>query len=671
MKKNVKLILGIFFFIIIITIGSLITINVLKDENKLTVKEKEWINNNLSTVQNVNVINNLNVFGKNGQGIFYDFLNDLSKEYGLKINPVTYNYDGNEVDYGFMETDTIDDSSLIIYEDNYVVLSKNYEVLTNLQSIASKKIGVLLRNQNHLKNQLSEFNFNLLAYENNTTLIDSFQKELDYIIVPQKEFQDYIIKNNINIAYQLNDVKRYYIYKLQSDHFSNIIKKYFATWQTKKFQDSYNKNLKAALIEDLALTDSDIKQLDSKVYNYGFINNSPYELIMGGNYGGIISTYLSKFSQMAGIEFKFIKYRSYKLLTDAINDGKIDLYLNYYTLTNNYQDINTHLNIKYHIIAKHEDYLVINSLQALQGKTVYVLQDSILTKYLQNIDNITINTYKNVKELERIAKKNAIIMIDSNTYDVYANKELAGYSIRYTKSTSDTYDFKVRENNPFSKMLNAYIKLQDPLLTKNEGIYNYHVTLTSGTILGTIAKYSLYIILAIIIIMYIIYKSTKRIKISRKIKKVEKIRYIDQLTSLKNRNYLNENINAWNKNNIYPQTTIVIDLNRVQEINDTYGYERGDKQIKAAANILIKTQLDNSDIIRTDGNEFLVYLVGYEEKQIITYIKKLYKELKNLPYEYGASIGFSMITSDLKSIEDAINESVEDMKQKKHEFNKE
>ena len=75
--------------------------------------------------------------------------------------------------------------------------------------------------------------------------------------------------------------------------------------------------------------------------------------------------------------------------------------------------------------------------------------------------------------------------------------------------------------------------------------------------------------------------------------------------------------------------------------------------------------------MRTDGNEFLIYLVGYEERQIISYIKKLYKEFKNLPYEYGATIGYSMITNDLKSIEDAINESVEDMKQKKQDLNRE
>ena len=80
---------------------------------------------------------------------------------------------------------------------------------------------------------------------------------------------------------------------------------------------------------------------------------------------------------------------------------------------------------------------------------------------------------------------------------------------------------------------------------------------------------------------------------------------------------------------------------------------------------MIKYQLDNTDVIRTDGNEFLIYLVGYEEKQIANYIRKLYKELKKLPYEYGAALGHSMITDGLKLMDDAINEAVIDMRKKK------
>ena len=75
--------------------------------------------------------------------------------------------------------------------------------------------------------------------------------------------------------------------------------------------------------------------------------------------------------------------------------------------------------------------------------------------------------------------------------------------------------------------------------------------------------------------------------------------------------------------------------------------------------------------MRTDGNEFVVYFVGYTQKQISNYIHKLTKEIKKLPYDFGAEIGYSMILDDIKTIEDALNEAVEDMKKQKEKNDEE
>lgn len=99
------------------------------------------------------------------------------------------------------------------------------------------------------------------------------------------------------------------------------------------------------------------------------------------------------------------------------------------------------------------------------------------------------------------------------------------------------------------------------------------------------------------------------------------------LTSLKNRNYLNYNMKAWNESNKYPQAIIIIDLNNIKYVNDNYGHEQGDKLIVGAASILVNTQLENSEIIRSDGNEFLIYLVGYSEQQISNLHKKVSKRI--------------------------------------------
>lgn len=170
----------------------------------------------------------------------------------------------------------------------------------------------------------------------------------------------------------------------------------------------------------------------------------------------------------------------------------------------------------------------------------------------------------------------------------------------------------------------------------------------------------LYVILIPIFIGLMILIVRKRKKII-KVRNDIKLKYIDPLTSLKNRYYLNTNIAKWEENKIYPQAIIVININNLKDINDAYGYEGGDQLIKAAANILINNQIEKTDIIRTDGNEFVIYMVGYEESAVIAYVRKLYRLLKDLPYEYGASLGYSMIEDDIKTIEDAINEAILDM----------
>ena len=668
MAKKVRLIFILFVGIIIVAVASLVVVNILNDENKLTVEENKWINNNLSTVLNVNVINDLDIFGKSGAGVFYDFLNDLGKEYNLKINPITYTSKDENITSGFIATNTKNDKFVEFYADNYVLLKKDYVYYNNIEAIKDIKIGVLKSDADYIKGYFNEDkNIEFKSFDTYDALKESFNKDLDYIMVPKYELTSDILEKNYSVVYEFSDIKKYYGYYMLDDNFSSVIKKYYNKWQNKKYKNAFNTNLRNTLVKSIKLSEVEQKELTSRIYNYGFVNNNPYEIILGGNYGGIVSVYLKNFSEMAGVDFKYIKYRTYKQLTNAINNNSIDLYFNYYNLTNNYQTITTNMDIKYYVIASRKNDMVVNSLNSLQNQTVYVMQDSIIYENLKNINGIDLKTYKKVSDLKKIAKSKAIAVVDYDTYLDVASTTLKDYSPRYANSLNIPYTFKVREDNAFTKLFKAYISLSDASMIRVEGLNSYKKTLDSGTILGTIAKYILYFLIIFVILIYALYKRARKIKISKKIKKEEKIRYIDQLTSLKNRNYLMENASSWNKNTIYPQAMVVVDLNRIQEINDTLGYEKGDAQIKAAANILIRTQLDNSDIVRTDGTEFLIYLVGYDERQVVSYIKKLTKELKNMPYDFGASIGHSMIDSDKKLVEDALNEAVEDMKIKKQE----
>ena len=88
-KKKVLLIV-----LILVSIFSVVAVGtylILHDDNKLDVKEKEWIADNTNNVQNVYVVNDIDILAKNGSGVIFDFLDMLKKEYSLDINPITYN----------------------------------------------------------------------------------------------------------------------------------------------------------------------------------------------------------------------------------------------------------------------------------------------------------------------------------------------------------------------------------------------------------------------------------------------------------------------------------------------------------------------------------------------------------------------------------------------------
>lgn len=651
------------------------TYQILNDENKLTVEEKEWITENIDVLQTVKVPNNLDIFGKNGSGVFFDFITDLETEYNLKVNENTYSI-GEQVESGsFKIVEDIEENHVVFHKEHYVLISKSKVNVSSLSQLNGKKIGVLSTDEKNISKYLSDVsNAMLTSYETSTTLFQALETntDIEFAIIPLEENLTSILTSNYYIDYHISDLNKYMVFEVKKDDtFSSIVKKYFAKWSKENLKDCLNENELKLFIDALSISDKEIDNIQSKEYEYGFINHSPYEVLIGGTYGGIISEYITRFSNFSDTEFKTIKYKNFSKFTEALANSQVNLYFNYYNLDTTYQEVDSLMNISFVVVAPEANSLVINSVATLSQNTIYVQKNSIIEKYLTSLGGINIKTYANEKELKKVVRKEEIIVLDKEVFNYYKKSFLNNYSVRYSNTLSETYNFYIKGNDTFNLLFEKYIQTLDPNEIKIKGNYNHTYTMQSGTILGQVAKYSLIVITAFIIILYLVYRSTKQIKITKKIKKEDKMKYIDQLTSLKNRNYLNENIANWNKNTIYPQATIIIDLNQVRNINDTLGYEQGDAQIKAAANVLIKTQLDNTDIMRTDGNEYLIYLVGYQEKQVVSYIRKLYKEFKNLPYEHGAAIGYSMITNDMKTIEDSINESVEDMRTKKEEVEEE
>ncbi len=666
MKKKKKLI-AISSIIIVILLGIGIALFLINNkDNKLTVNERNWINNNINSVQNINIINNANVFGKNAEGVFYDFLNDFSLEYKMQLNPITYNYGNTFEGITLALKNEINANDLPFYTDHYVLIGSKEEIIKNNDEIKNKNIGILSNNSSYLNSYLKGFN-NLKNYNNDEELYAALNNEVDYLIVPLMQYLDVILSNNYYIDYHFSDIPIYYTLQTDSSILSTILRKYYNEWE-ENFQEYFNEHEFQLFLKSLNITDVQVDKLQSIVHNYGFVNTSPYEVIMGGKYGGIVAVYLSNFSEFANVDFNFIKYNDLTKFNEALKNNEVEVYFNYYNLVNDITSIKGPI-ITYNIISKKSNSSVINSLNSLKNKKVYVENNSKLFNYLKTLNNMEIIPYNNLKTLKKELKKlkdnDYYIMIDNNIYDYNKNIYFKDYDIRYVNSLDSSYEFKINNNEVLATLFQKYLSTLDKKVIEIKGLENHYEITKKGSIMSRLAKYIIALLIIFLLLIAFVIKKSKKITIARRIRKDDKMKFIDQLTSLKNRNYLNENISIWNNNTIYPQAIIVVDLNKIQEINDIYGYAEGDKQIMAMANALVKTQLDNSEIMRTDGNEFVIYVVGYSEKQVTNYMHKLTKEIAKLPYEFGAEFGHSMIMDNIKTIEDAMNEAVEDMKKQK------
>ena len=233
------------------------------------------------------------------------------------------------------------------------------------------------------------------------------------------------------------------------------------------------------------------------------------------------------------------------------------------------------------------------------------------------------------------------------------------------------YKFMIKQNNKdFYNLFNYIINTNSYYNYRNSGITSLNASILEGATLEKIyivVLIAIFLPIIIVIILYFHFKHKRRIK---RVTKIDRHKYTDMLTSLKNRNYLNAKMPEWEECKVHPQSIVMVDLNSVKYVNDNFGHEAGDNLIIKAASILVNTQLENSEIIRTDGNEFLIYLVGYSKEQIETYSKKLFKELKGLPHDFGAGVGYSIIEDDIKTLDDAINEATLDMITSKEELKK-
>lgn len=144
--------------------------------------------------------------------------------------------------------------------------------------------------------------------------------------------------------------------------------------------------------------------------------------------------------------------------------------------------------------------------------------------------------------------------------------------------------------------------------------------------------------------------------------KIEYERDYDLTTGLLNRRAYYKKVEQLftNPNSLKISAFIMWDLDNLKYVNDTYGHDFGDDYIKTAANVFKQFKSYNGVVARMSGDEFNIFLSGYDSKEeILEIVNKVRDNLLNsycllsdgTHFKIRASGGISYYPYDSKSYE--------------------
>ncbi len=123
------------------------------------------------------------------------------------------------------------------------------------------------------------------------------------------------------------------------------------------------------------------------------------------------------------------------------------------------------------------------------------------------------------------------------------------------------------------------------------------------------------------------------IDITESRKMEEELRYLnfhDKLTGVHSRNFLEKEIERLDIATQLPISVIMVDVNGLKLVNDTYGHERGDELLRCAAQVLKASCREQDVIARFGGDEFVILLPETSREEAQKVCQKIRSKAKGV-----------------------------------------
>ena len=469
--------------VIVIGVGLYFFLTAEDNKTSLTILEKQWILKNKKTLIDINVPNNLSILADNGEGVIFDYLSKIEKETGLNFNKKSYNYKVKSDSLNGLgivvlsNEDKILSNDVLISEDNYVVLGMNEGYLNNLNDLYNKKIGILKNDKTVVSNYVSN-NFEYVEYDTVGDLVNNLKNnKVSYAIAPRYYVLRDVVNHNVYINYSFNNLSNKLVLRAgKSNRLFDIMNKYLKLFKSDNYMSSYEKTFMKFYLSNTDTTDLDTSTLSSKIYKYGYVENSTYNILNGKKLYGFAGEYVNLLSNMANMDLEYKEYSSKEELSSAIKSGNIDLAFIDFDYKNE-QGLYTVNSFSPQMVAISKTNYRISNKDGLQNRKLYTPKNNYLENYLKDNYNSSVQTIKNV---DASIPNDAILVLDEIDYHYYSNKKaFDDYYLLLKDDYTADYKFYVKSDEKvmynFINFMMMYtdgsdIKIQalDQLITTNQ-----------------------------------------------------------------------------------------------------------------------------------------------------------------------------------------------------------
>lgn len=101
----------------------------------------------------------------------------------------------------------------------------------------------------------------------------------------------------------------------------------------------------------------------------------------------------------------------------------------------------------------------------------------------------------------------------------------------------------------------------------------------------------------------------------------------DQLTGLYNRRFMEQMLSELDQPKYYPLGIIMLDVNGLKLINDSFGHKVGDELLVKVSQILLRVKKNDEFVVRIGGDEFVVIIPCLSEVKIDNWMKELMEQI--------------------------------------------